>query len=102
MPTLSTKFTRALNLRYPIASAPMAFAGGGALAAAVTRTGGLGLMAIRGRRRNEFDGHHWSPKHGTGNPSCTLSIAGSENMTDRIADGQEHFVSDSIHLEKDG
>ena len=44
MPTLSTKFTRALNLRYPIVSAPMAFAGGGALAAAVTRAGGLGLI----------------------------------------------------------
>jgi len=44
MPTLSTKFTRALNLRYPIVSAPMAFAGGGALSAAVTRAGGLGLI----------------------------------------------------------
>ena len=44
MPTLSTKFTRALKLRYPIVSAPMAFAGGGALAAAVTRAGGLGLI----------------------------------------------------------
>lgn len=44
MPALSTKFTRALNLRFPIVSAPMAFAGGGALAAAVTRAGGLGLI----------------------------------------------------------
>lgn len=44
MPTLSTKFTRALNLRYPVVSAPMAFAGGGELAAAVTRAGGLGLI----------------------------------------------------------
>jgi len=44
MSMLSTRFSRALNLRYPIVSAPMAFAGGGALAAAVTRAGGLGLI----------------------------------------------------------
>lgn len=44
MPTLSTKFTRAMNLRHPIVSAPMAFAGGGALAAAVSQAGGLGLI----------------------------------------------------------
>ena len=44
MANLSTRFTRALNLRHPIVSAPMAFAGGGALAAAVSRAGGLGLI----------------------------------------------------------
>jgi nitronate monooxygenase len=44
MATLSTRFTRALDLRHPIVSAPMAFAGGGALAAAVSRAGGLGLI----------------------------------------------------------
>ncbi len=44
MATLSNRFTRALNLRHPIVSAPMAFAGGGALAAAVGRAGGLGLI----------------------------------------------------------
>ena len=44
MVTLSNRFTRGLNLRYPIVSAPMAFAGGGALAAAVSRAGGLGLI----------------------------------------------------------
>src|SRR5512140_3590964 len=44
MATFSTRLTRALNIRYPIVSAPMAFAGGGALAAAVTRAGGLGLI----------------------------------------------------------
>ena len=44
MTTLSTRLTRVLNVRYPIVSAPMAFAGGGALAAAVTRAGGLGLI----------------------------------------------------------
>ncbi len=44
MTTFSTRLTRALDIRYPIVSAPMAFAGGGALAAAVTRAGGLGLI----------------------------------------------------------
>ncbi|OGB01285.1 MAG: oxidoreductase [Burkholderiales bacterium RIFCSPHIGHO2_12_FULL_61_11] len=41
---LTTRLTRALNLRHPIISAPMAFAGGGALAAAVSHAGGLGLI----------------------------------------------------------
>ena len=44
MATLSNRFTRTLNVRHPIVSAPMAFAGGGALAAAVSRAGGLGLI----------------------------------------------------------
>jgi nitronate monooxygenase len=44
MATLSTRLTKALNVRHPVVSAPMAFAGGGALAAAVTRGGGLGLI----------------------------------------------------------
>ena len=44
MANVSTRFTRALNLRHPVVSAPMAFAGGGALAAAVSRAGGLGLI----------------------------------------------------------
>ncbi|HTT38988.1 MAG TPA: nitronate monooxygenase [Burkholderiales bacterium] len=44
MTNLATRFTRALEVRHPIVSAPMAFAGGGALAAAVSRAGGLGLI----------------------------------------------------------
>lgn len=44
MTTLSSRLTRRLNVRHPIVSAPMAFAGGGALAAAVSRAGGLGLI----------------------------------------------------------
>jgi nitronate monooxygenase len=44
MTRLDTRLTRALQLRHPIVSAPMAFAAGGALAAAVTRAGGLGLI----------------------------------------------------------
>ena len=41
---LSTRLTRNLRLRHPIVLAPMAFAAGGALAAAVSRAGGLGLI----------------------------------------------------------
>ena len=44
MANLSTRFTRAFNVRHPIVSAPMAFAAGGALAAAVGKAGGLGLI----------------------------------------------------------
>lgn len=44
MATISNRLTRTLNLRHPVVSAPMAFAGGGALAAAVSRAGGLGLI----------------------------------------------------------
>jgi nitronate monooxygenase len=44
MAVLSTRLTRALDVRHPIVSAPMAFAAGGALAAAVTRAGGFGII----------------------------------------------------------
>jgi nitronate monooxygenase len=44
MTALTTRLTRSLHLRHPIISAPMAFAGGGVLAAAVSRAGGLGLI----------------------------------------------------------
>ncbi len=41
---IETRLTRAFGLDHPIVSAPMAIAGGGALAAAVTGAGGLGLI----------------------------------------------------------
>ena len=44
MNQLATRLTHQLKLRHPIVLAPMAFASGGALAAAVTRAGGLGLI----------------------------------------------------------
>lgn len=44
MATISTRLNQALKLQLPVVSAPMAFAGGGALAAAVSRAGGLGLI----------------------------------------------------------
>lgn len=42
--TLTTRLTEALGIRHPIISAPMAFAAGGKLAAAVSEAGGLGLI----------------------------------------------------------
>jgi len=42
--TLNTRLTEKLGIEHPIISAPMAFAAGGALAAAVSDAGGLGLI----------------------------------------------------------
>jgi nitronate monooxygenase len=42
--TLRTPFTELFSLRYPIALAPMGGSAGGALAAAVSNAGGLGLV----------------------------------------------------------
>jgi nitronate monooxygenase len=42
--SLQTPLTDLLGIRHPIIQAPMAFGAGGALAAAVTRGGGLGLI----------------------------------------------------------
>ena len=41
---LNTRLTQQLDIRHPIISAPMAFAAGGRLAAAVSAAGGLGLI----------------------------------------------------------
>lgn len=42
--TLHTRLTEILDIEHPVISAPMAFAAGGKLAAAVTAAGGLGLI----------------------------------------------------------
>jgi nitronate monooxygenase len=44
MARLKTRLTEFFHIEHPILSAPMALAAGGALAAAVTRAGGLGLI----------------------------------------------------------
>lgn len=44
MARLTTRLTECFGIEHPILSAPMALAGGGALAAAVTRAGGLGMI----------------------------------------------------------
>jgi nitronate monooxygenase len=41
---MQTRLTAALNIEHPILGAPMAFASGGALAAATTQAGGLGFI----------------------------------------------------------
>lgn len=41
---IKTRLTERLGLKHPIISAPMAFVGGGKLASAVTKAGGLGLI----------------------------------------------------------
>src|SRR5690606_37936773 len=41
---LTTRLTERFSLEHPVILAPMAFAAGGALAAAVSRAGGLGLI----------------------------------------------------------
>lgn len=41
---LATRLTQKLGLAHPIVSAPMALAGGGKLAAAVSEAGGLGMI----------------------------------------------------------
>jgi nitronate monooxygenase len=42
---LTTAFTELFSLRHPIALAPMGGSAGGALAAAVSNGGGLGLLS---------------------------------------------------------
>jgi nitronate monooxygenase len=50
---LSTAFTRLFSIRHPIALAPMGGSAGGALAAAVSEGGGLGLVG-GGRGRGDW------------------------------------------------
>ncbi|MFG2383248.1 nitronate monooxygenase [Streptomyces avermitilis] len=45
---LSTRFTELFGVQHPIALAPMGGSAGGALAAAVSRGGGLGLLGAGG------------------------------------------------------
>jgi nitronate monooxygenase len=47
---LSTEFTRLVGARHPIVSAPMGGSAGGALAAAVSRGGGFGMVGSGDRR----------------------------------------------------
>lgn len=42
---ISTRLTERFDIKHPIICAPMAFVTGGALAAAVSRAGGLGIVA---------------------------------------------------------
>ncbi|MFC6020441.1 NAD(P)H-dependent flavin oxidoreductase [Plantactinospora solaniradicis] len=52
---LSTEFTRLFGVRHPIALAPMGGSAGGALAAAVSRAGGLGMLGAASGDRQWLD-----------------------------------------------
>ena len=56
---IQTRLTEAFGLRHPIVLAPMALASGGALAAAVTRAGGLGLIG-GGYCDEDWLGREWA------------------------------------------
>jgi nitronate monooxygenase len=55
MMALSTEFTELLGVRHPIALAPMGGSAGGALAAAVSRGGGLGMLGAGTGDRHWLD-----------------------------------------------
>jgi nitronate monooxygenase len=52
---LSTRFTELFEVRHPIALAPMGGSAGGALAAAVSRAGGLGMLGAGNGAREWLD-----------------------------------------------
>jgi nitronate monooxygenase len=66
--TWSTGFTRLFGVRQPIALAPMGGSAGGALAAAVSRGGGLGLVGAGGGDRQLLDRELPIVAAGTGKP----------------------------------
>jgi nitronate monooxygenase len=55
MALMPTAFTELAGVRHPIASAPMGGSAGGALAAAVSQAGGLGLLGAGGGNREWLD-----------------------------------------------
>jgi nitronate monooxygenase len=65
---LSTPFTELFGVRHPIASAPMGGSAGGALAAAVSRGGGLGLLGGGPGDRQWLDRELPIVASGTGEP----------------------------------
>jgi nitronate monooxygenase len=65
---LSTAFTKLFGVRHPIASAPMGGSAGGALAAAVSRGGGLGLLGAGNGDRDWLARELPLVAEGTGNP----------------------------------
>jgi nitronate monooxygenase len=65
---LSTAFTKLFGVRHPIALAPMGGSAGGALAAAVSRGGGLGLLGAGNGDRDWLTRELPIVAEGTGNP----------------------------------
>lgn len=91
--TLVTRLTERLKLTQPIVSAPMAFAGGGKLAAAVTNAGGLGLIG------GGYGGEAWLETQfaAAGNTSVgcgfiTWSLARKPQLLDRVLERKPRAV----------
>jgi nitronate monooxygenase len=82
---LSTRLTERLGLAHPVILAPMAFAAGGRLAAAVSRAGGLGLIGggygDRGWIDAQFDE---AADAGVGCGFITWSLARSPELLDHV------------------
>src|SRR5579885_2990982 len=82
---LRTRLTEKLGIEHPIISAPMAFAAGGKLAAAVTGAGGLGLIGggygDSGWLRREF-GEAGNARVGCG--FITWSLAKRPELLDQV------------------
>jgi nitronate monooxygenase len=65
---LSTRFTELFGVRHPIVLAPMGGSAGGALAAAVSRGGGLGMLGSGNGEREWLDREASIVAAGTGQP----------------------------------
>ena len=74
--TLSTAFTKMFSLRHPIALAPMGGTAGGALTAAVSNGGGLGLLGGGNGDLDWLDRELPIVAEGTGQPWGSDSRAG--------------------------
>ncbi len=82
---LGTRLTKALHLKHPIISAPMAFAAGGKLAAAVTNAGALGLIGGGYGDGNWIDGEFQAAGNApVGCGFITWSLAKQPQLLDRV------------------
>jgi nitronate monooxygenase len=82
---LATRLTERLGLTHPVLLAPMAYAAGGRLAAAVSRAGGLGLIGggygSRRRLDAQFDA---AGDAGVGCGFITWSLARAPDLLDHV------------------
>ncbi len=82
---ISTRLTERLGIRHPIIGAPMALASGGALAAAVSRAGGLGMVGGGYGQREWLDREFRAA--GNERVGCgfiTWSLAGQPELLDLV------------------
>ena len=69
---IRTRLTERFGLTHPVVSAPMAFAAGGRLAAAVSAAGGLGLIGAA----RETEGARWGAAFAAGDPEGSNTFVG--------------------------